>query len=312
MASTPRPGVAPEHDTDNKHVVEGEITWLVRVVGAGIGVLLALAIVLGVVTALASSAGPFGAVADGLLVAEIVFAAILIMLGSMVESYGFGLALGTHWPYTKNILLLTLAGDPEAAHRLVATLVGLVAVALCVVDPISQNFVGLGLIVATALFGMGTLYVLAGRAPAFVHGTHGLLAYAVFIVYLVELAHPSTSILGYLGDVDPIRSILFAVFMGGMVTGHRGFGQPIGSFVTPQRPAQWVFVVHGLSALLVIGILGWTMPAYPVAFLLAVIQTAVGFGVFHAVNFKPKAPGTMVAFHQTMALLIATAVIMQW
>ncbi len=312
MASTPRPGVAPEADADNNHVVEGEFNWLVRSVGAGIGMLLALAVALGAATALNSEAGGLGAIANGLLVSEVVFAAILILLGSTVESYGFGLALGTQWPYTKNIVVLTLAGDPEAAHRLVATLVGLVAVALAVIDPVSQNFFGLGLIVATALFGMGTLYVLAGRAPAFVHGTHGLLAYGVLITYLIELAHPSMSIVSYVASVDPIRSILFAIFMGGMVTGHRGFGQPIGSFYKPEKPAQWVFAVHGLSALLVVGILGWTMPAYPVAFLLAVTQTAVGFGVFHAVNLKPKAPGTVVAFHQTMALLITTAIVMAW
>lgn len=312
MASTPRPGIAPEHDADNQHVVEGEINWLVRSVGAGIGLLLALAVTLGVAQALTSDAGVLGSIADGLLVSEVVFTAILILLGSTVESYGFGLALGTQWPYTKNIVVLTLAGDPEAAHRLVATLVGLVALALAIIEPVSQNFIGLGLVVATALFGMGTLYVLAGRAPAFVHGTHGLLAYGVLVTYLIELAHPDTSILGYLGETGALRSMLFAIFMGGMVTGHRGFGQPIEAFYAPKKPAQWVFAVHGLSALLVIGVLGWTMPAYPVAFTLAVVQAAVGFGVFHAVNLKPKAPGTVVAFHQTMALLITSAIILAW
>ncbi len=32
------------------------------------------------------------------------------------------LGIGTRWPYTRNILVLTIQGDPEAAHRVVATL----------------------------------------------------------------------------------------------------------------------------------------------------------------------------------------------
>ena len=71
-------------------------------------------------------------------------------------------------------------------------------------------------------------------------------------------------------------------------------------------------MIHGAAALLVIGTLGWFMPAYPVAFALALIQAAVGFFLFHAVNLRPKAPGAIVAFHQVMALMITTAIVMQW
>ncbi|MBU2793669.1 cytochrome C oxidase assembly protein, partial [Acidithiobacillus thiooxidans] len=55
---------------------------------------------------------------------------VLILLGSIVEGFGYGLSLGTKWPYTRNIVVLMVRGDPEAAHRVVATLVGLVALAL--------------------------------------------------------------------------------------------------------------------------------------------------------------------------------------
>ncbi|HYW04538.1 MAG TPA: cytochrome C oxidase assembly protein [Gammaproteobacteria bacterium] len=303
------PGVASAAD---KHVVEGEITWTVRLAGAFIAALILLAAALGVWRGLASPLAGAAAAAQGLELAQVVLAAALIMLGSMVEGFGFGLALGTRWPYTRNILVLMLRGDPEAAHRVVATGLSLVAVALAILDPGYMTFLGLGLIVATALFGMGVLYVLAGRAPAFVHGTHGLLAYAVFLTYLVALIFPGVHLGLYLKYAAPLHALLLTVFVGGMVTGQRGFGQPIGAFYGPRKASQWVFVAHGASALLVIGTLGWFMPAYPVAFALALTQAAVGFFLFHAVNLRPRAPGTIVAFHQAMVLLITTAIVLRW
>ncbi len=68
---------------------------------------------------------------------------ILILLGSLVEGFGFGLSLGTNWPYTRNILVLLIRGDPEAAHRIVATLVGLIGVALVILAPASLTINGL-------------------------------------------------------------------------------------------------------------------------------------------------------------------------
>ncbi|HET7314589.1 hypothetical protein [Salinisphaera sp.] len=297
---------------DPHHVVEGELTWLVRAVGLAIGGLLAIGALLGLYQGLTFGGGLRAQFAHGLLVAQVVFAAVLIMLGSIVEGFGFGLALGTRWPYTKNIVVLMLRGDPEAAHRVVATLVGLVGVALAILDPVYEMFLGLGLIVATALFGMGVLYVLAGRAPAIVHGTHGLLAYLVFIAYILPLAHANIGLGYYLLIIIPTHPLLFAIFMGGVVTGGRGFGQPLGQFSVPQRQPQWIFVLHGIAGLLVVGTLGWYMPTYPVAFALVLAQVAIGFILFQAVNLKPKAPGAVVAFHQAMALLITTAIVMQW
>ncbi len=293
-------------------VVESEVTPVVRGFNAGILILMALAMVAGLWRGLTNPLGGAVAWAHGLMVTEVIFAAALILLGSLVEGFGFGLSLGTQWPYTRNIFVLMLRGDPEAAHRLVATAVGLVAVLLVILAPGAATGMGLGLIVVTALFGMGTLYVLAGRAPAFVHGTHGLLAYGVFLTYLVALAAPGLPVWVFLRQTIALHAILFAVFMGGMVTGQRGFGRPIGAFYGPQKASQWVFVVHALAALLVIGTLGWLMPAYPVAFWLVLFQAAVGFFLFQAVNLQPKTPGGIVAFHQTMSLLMTTAVVFQW
>lgn len=294
------------------HVVEGQMTRTVRVIGLGIATLVLLAIVMGLWRGMVSAQPAREAAVVGLTTAQVIFAAALILLGSIVEGFGYGLSLGTQWPYTRNIIVLMLRGDPEAAHRVLATAVGLTAVALAILQPDYMTFVGLGLIALTALFGMGTLYVLAGRAPAFVHGTHGLLAYLVFIDYLVALSFPGVHLGFYLKAMIPLHAVLFAVFMGGMVTGQRGFGQPIEPFLHPTRMSQWIFVVHGLAALLVFATLGWLSAAYPVAFGLALLQAAVGFFLFHAVNLKPKSPGVLVVFHQTMAVLITTAIILQW
>lgn len=288
------------------------MTLTVRIIGLGIAAMIVLAVVLGSWRGWVSPLPTRAALVVGLSTAEVIFAAALVVLGSIVEGFGYGLSLGTRWPYTRNIIVLMLRGDPEAAHRVLATAVGLTALVLAVLHPDYSNLLGLGLIVLTALFGMGTLYVLAGRAPAFVHGTHGLLAYLVFINYLVAVILPAAHLGAYLYSMIPLHAVLFAIFMGGMVTGQRGFGKPIEPFLRPRRASQWIFVVHGVAALLVLGTLGWMSVAFPVAFGLALLQAAVGFFLFHAVNFRPKSPGTLVAFHQLMALLITTAIVLQW
>src|SRR5699024_5869388 len=252
----------PPHSDTNPaahphHVVEGEITWLVRAVGLGIGTLLAIGIILGLIRGFAHAGGLLDGLTVGLLSAQVVFAGVLILLGSIVESFGFGLALGTRWPYTKNIVILMLRGDPEAAHRVVATLVGLVGLALAVIHPSYEMFLGLGLIIATALFGMGVLYVLAGRAPSIVHGIHGLLAYLVFLAYLLALAHPGLTLGSFLLATIPTHPLLVVIFLGGMVTGGRGFGAALGQFSAPRRLPQWIFAIHGTAALLLVATLGW-------------------------------------------------------
>lgn len=289
--------------------IDGEFTPLVRLVRLLIAVLVVAAIVAGLTRAVTGPESGTAAVVSGMVLTQVALAAILILLGSLVEGFGFGLSLGTHWPYTRNILVLTLRGDPEAAHRIVATLTGLIGVALVIVAPNSASISALALIVLTAVLGFGTLHVLSGRLPSFVHGFHGLLAYGVFLCYLTFLFGRQDVFWPYLGGTPALHALLLTVFLGGMTTGHRGFGQPIGAFDVPRRAPQWILIVHLLTALSVVATLGWLMPAYPVAFILAVAQFAIGFLLFHAVNLKPATPGILVAFHQVMALSIALAIV---
>ena len=290
-------------------VVEGETTPLVRAVRIATAAWLVGAVVAGAVRAAATNASGKAALVDGMILTQVALAAILILLGSLVEGFGFGLSLGTHWPYTRNIFVLALQGDPEAAHRITATLVGLLAVALVVLHPNSATISGLVLVIATALLGMGTLHVLAGRLPSFVHGMHGLLAYGVLLCYLVVFAGHGGGLWVYVGDTPALHAVLLAAFLGGMTTGQRGFGSPIGAFYVPMRSSQWVTIVHLVSALAVVATLGWLMPKYQAAFYIAVGQILIGFLLFHAVNLKPKSPGIIVAFHQSMALAITVAIV---
>jgi hypothetical protein len=290
-------------------VVDGEITRTVRAARFLITVLVVAALGAGVVGYLMTSASGAAAVVDGMLVTQAALAAILILLGSLVEGFGFGLSLGTNWPYTRNVLVLLARGDPEAAHRIVATLVGLIAVALVILAPDSLTINGLILIGLTAILGIGTLHVLAGRLPSIVHGAHGLLAYGVFLCYSCALFVPGAEFWSYLRETVALHALLLTVFLGGVTTGQRGFGQPIGAFDVPRRLSQMALVVHLGSALGVVGTLGWLMPSYAVAFYLAVTQVLVGFLLVHAVNLRPKNPGVLVAMHQGMVLAITLAVV---
>jgi len=191
----------------------------------------------------------------------------------------------------------------------IATLVGLIAVALVILEPGSLTISGLALIAVTALFGIGTLHVLAGRLPSIVHGIHGLLAYGVFLCYLCTLYVPGVDFWAYLEEMGSLHCVLLAVFLGGVTTGQRGFGQPIGAFDVPRSLPQWAVLVHIGSALALVATLGWQMPAYPLAFYLAVSQVLVGFLLFHAVDLRPKNPGILVAFHQAMVLGITLAIV---
>ena len=234
------------------HAIEGEMTLSVRVVGWFITGMLLVAVAVGLWQGTTSHQGLLRDVVEGLKASEVGFALVLILLGSIVEGFGYGLSLGTRWPYTRNIAVLMLRGDPEAAHRMVATLVGLVGLALVILSPSVNTISGLSLIVVTALFGMGTLYVLAGRVPAFVHGTHGLLAYGVFLIYLTGLVYPGLNFWIYLGAMSALHALLLAVFLGGMTTGQRGFGTAIGPFVKPQKASQWSIAAHVSAALLLV------------------------------------------------------------
>jgi hypothetical protein len=191
----------------------------------------------------------------------------------------------------------------------VATLAGVISVALVILEPTSATISGLVLIAATALLGIGTLYVLSGRMPSVVHGVHGLLAYGVLLCYLGSLYGHGDDFWSYLESTSGLHAVLGAVLLGGITTGQRGFGQPIEAFDWPRRTSQWITVVHIVTALALVATLGWLMPEYPAAFYLSVAQFAVGFLLFHAVNLKPKSPGILVAFHQLVALAITFAIV---
>jgi len=285
------------------------MTTTVRLVRLLITALIAAAVVAGIARGFTTSASGKAAVVSGMELTETALAAVLILLGSLVEGFGFGLSLGTRWPYTRNIVVLMLEGDPEAAHRIVATLVGTIGVALLILATGSATINGAVLIVLTALLGVGTLHVLAGRLPSVVHGVHGLLAYGVFLCYLSTLYVPGVEFWSYLDHMTGLHALLLTVFLGGMTTGQRGFGTPIGAFDWPRSSSQLVTILHVLAALSVVATLGWLMPQFPVAFYLAVAQVSVGFLLFHAVNLRPKSPGILVALHQGMVLSITLAIV---
>lgn len=249
---------------------------------------------------------------ESLLIFQSVAMAGLIIIGGLVEGYGYGLSLGTRWPYHEKILVLARRWDPEAWHRIVATILGLNAIALVALAPGRNTVAGLVLIAVTALLGMATLHVLAGKAPAVLQGLHGLLAYTTFITYLLALRPQAPAIWTYLAAMVPLHAFLLMIFLGGMVTGQRGFQRPIGAFVLPKSKGQWVFALHYLAGLLFLLTLAFYVHAYSAALILALTQFAVGFVLFHAVNEKPRCPGILVAFHQGMALLILLALVYAW
>lgn len=251
-------------------------------------------------------------VAHIVLVVQAVASVGLILVGSLVEGFGYGLSLGTDWPYRKDIFHLAIKWDPEAWHRIIATTLGVLAVVLAVLLHNVNAFSGLILIAFTALLGMATLNVLAGKAPAFLHGLHGLLAYFTLFAYVAELLPHSPSMWTLMSQTIPLHILLLMVFLGGMTTGQRGFGKAIGTFVAPRTAGQWVFATHGIIFTILVLTLAYFVRSYSVAFLLALLQLLVGFLLYQSVNAKPDKPGILVVFHQCMGLLIFFAVVYSW
>lgn len=289
--------------------VDGEITATVRVIRGLIAVLVIGALAAGVVRALTVTGGGADRLVAGLVLSQVCLAAVLILLGGFVEGFGFGLSLGTHWPATRNIGTLLLRGDPEAAHRITAGLVGVIGIVLAILAPNPATIAGLCLIIATGLFGWGTLHVLAGRMPSLVHGIHGLLAYGVLACYLAEIVGHGDDVGSFLFGSAPVRTVLVAVLLGGMTTAGRGFGKAIGEFTVPRRASHWTVLVHVLAALSVVSVLGMGLPDHRLAFTLAVVQVLVGFLLFHGVNLRPQTPGLLVATHHAMVIAILTAIV---
>ena len=230
-------------------------------------------------------------------------AASAIVLGGIVEGYGYGLSLGTNWPYTRDIHLLALKGDPEAIHRIVATAIGLLALALVILYPTPVTAIGLGLLVLTALLGMATLYVLAGKAPAFLQGLHDIVAYSVFITYLLATLGV-TSLSSYISFLEsaitPPHVLYFVLFLGGWVTGSRRMVKPIGDVRVPRGETQWVWVFHGIFSIIFLASLIYLKMWIGLG--LALIQILVGLWVYWTINKNPAKPGISIGIHQLVTV----------
>jgi len=250
--------------------------------------------------------------AHALLVLQVTLGSVLVLLGSLAEGYGYGLSLGTAWPYRRDILRLALRADPEAWHRIVATVVGLNAIALALALRSPGAWLGLALSAAAALLGMATLHVLAGKAPAFLHGLHELLAYAVLLAYACQVASPGASPLALLSGSAPLHGFLLMVFLGGLVTGQRGYKTAIGSFVVPRTGGQWMFALHLLGWLAFMFTLSFSLSFHSAAFAVAALQVLLGFALYQSLNASPGRPGVPAVLHQAAALLLFFSLVFSW
>ncbi|MDT7900870.1 cytochrome C oxidase assembly protein [Acidianus hospitalis] len=238
-----------------------------------------------------------------------IFAGITIVLGGIVEGYGYGLSLGTNWPYTRDILQLAAKKDPEAIHRISATIVGLISLAFLILRFSMVSLVGFLGVVATALLGMATLYVLAGKLPSVFQGLHDIAAYSVFATYFVIfLKGFNVNIIQFfLYAVLPPHFLYFVIFMGGVVTGMRKMKFEIGDVRKPKNWLQGAWLIHSiLAAIFVIALI---LEALWIPLLLTIIEVAVGLLVYVGANKNPVKPGISVGLHQLFSLLIVASLI---
>jgi len=240
-------------------------------------------------------------------------AGLAIVLGGIVEGYGYGLSLGTNWPYTRDILQLAAKGDPEAIHRIVATLLGIFSLVLLIIDYNMITLIGFIAIVVTALLGMATLYVLAEKLPSIFQGFHDLAAYTVYISYLI-LATNYVSPDKYLGflisTLIPPHILYLVIFMGGVVTGTRRMKLAIGTIndvIKPKNKIQWAWVIHGIITL--IFLIELIIFKYWIPLILALIEIAVGLFAYYQINKNQVKPGISIGLHQLFSLAVVTSII---
>ncbi|BBD72381.1 hypothetical protein HS1genome_0770 [Sulfodiicoccus acidiphilus] len=232
-----------------------------------------------------------------------------IVLGGIVEGYGYGLSLGTNWPYTNNMIDVARKGDPEAIHRITATLTGILALVALILDPGLTTVLGLVAVAATALLGMATLYVLAGKLPSLFQGLHDIAAYTTFVIYLLLFAGFRGNLLTFFEQaVLPPHFLYFVIFMGGWVTGTRKMRKPIGDVRRPKGRLQWVWVVHGLAA--GIFVISLILLHYWLTLGVAVLEGLVGLLVYRTVNSNPEKPGASIALHQLFSILTVVAILL--
>ncbi len=242
---------------------------------------------------------------------QIVLAFGIVIVGGTVEGYGYGLSLGTNWPYTKDMPVKAKAGDPEVWHRILATLLGINAVVMVIIVPKTLEITGLVLVILTALLGMATLYTLAGKAPAVVQGLHDILAYSTAITYILIVTHIYPNELASIYHNIPLYFFFLVIFMGGMTTGQRGYQKPIGYFKIPKTKAQLIWVIHIISVFIFLMSIVFFFYKYNVTLIFITIQILIGITVFISVNKSPSRPGAIIPAHQTFTILILLSIIFQ-
>ena len=242
-----------------------------------------------------------------------ILAGAAIVLGGIVEGYGYGLSLGTNWPYTNDILQLAVKGDPEAIHRIIATLLGILSLVLLIIDFNMITLVGFVAIIITALLGTATLYVLAGKLPSIFQGFHDIAAYTTFVSYLVLATNyvtPGKYLEFLISAITPPHFLYFVIFVGGVVTGTRRMKLKIGSIndvIKPKNGLQWAWVIHGILAMIffiALIVLKYWIPLVP-----ALIEIAVGLFVYYQINKNPTKPGISVGLHQLFSLAVVISLI---
>ncbi len=248
---------------------------------------------------------------------ESLLAGTTIVFGGVVEGYGYGLSLGTNWPYTKDMLQVAAKKDPEAIHRILATLVGILSLAILIIHPSIISIIGFVAVVFTALLGMATLYVLAGKLPSIFQGFHDIAAYTTFVTYFLLMLQGldifKLSILSFLIDaIIPPHFLYFVIFMGGVVTGTRRMRLKIGKvWEKNQERNIWLqiaWVIHGIAAL--IFIIALVLLHYWLTLAFTAIELVVGLWVWDSSNRNSLKPGISVGLHQLFSILVVVAIIL--
>ncbi|WP_338599304.1 cytochrome C oxidase assembly protein [Sulfolobus tengchongensis] len=249
---------------------------------------------------------------------EAILAGTTIVFGGIVEGYGYGLSLGTNWPYTHDIMQLAAKRDPEAIHRILATIVGIISLIILIIHPSLISIIGFVAVIFTALLGMATLYVLAGKLPSVFQGLHDIAAYTTFVSYLLitlqGLGIFKVSLVSFLiSAIIPPHFLYFVIFMGGVVTGTRRMKLKIG------RPwdnsdkerniwLQVAWTIHGILAL--IFIIAVVLLHYWLTLGFTILEIIAGLWVWDSTNRNPLKPGISVALHQLFSILVVIAIIL--
>ncbi|AGE70403.1 hypothetical protein [Sulfolobus acidocaldarius] len=237
-------------------------------------------------------------------------AGLTIVLGGIVEGYGYGLSLGTKWPYTRDMVHLAVRkADPEAMHRISATLVGLLSLTILILDFNLLSIAGFISVIFTALLGMATLYVLAGKLPSIFQGFHDIAAYTTMVIYLlIAMGFDPSRFTSFIIDaITPPHFLYFVIFMGGVVTGTRKMRFSIGDVRKPKNRLQWIWIVHSIAG--VIFFLSLILLQLWIPLALALIEGIVGLLVFRGINRNPEKPGIVVGLHQLFSIAIVLSLV---